>query len=70
MKGKFTPYNAGEVRKINGTKPGIICGHIWWPVEKVNAYHLVYLGPDGEPTGDPQYVWDHSHGGWPLVEAA
>lgn len=68
MKTKI-PYNAGEIRTVN-SKPALIAGHIWWPVEQVNAYQCVFLDKDGNPGNKAEYIWDHSHGGWPLVESA
>ena len=60
-----TPYNAGEIRK-NGNLTYLICGHIWWPVEQVNAYHCIKM-VNGEPSGPAEYIWDHSHGNWTLM---
>lgn len=59
------PYNAGEIRMI-GSRKALICGHIWWPVERKNAYHVMYLDQEGSPSGKPYYVWNTS-GEWPLV---
>jgi len=62
------PYNAGEFRR-SGNDNVIIMGHIWWPVEKCNAYHVILVDDYGEPKNDvPKYVWDHSHGKWPMFE--
>ena len=61
-----TPYNAGELYVIK-SKPVMICGHIWWPVEQRNAYHCVVVDQYGEPTDtEPQYIWDMSDGKWPV----
>jgi hypothetical protein len=61
------PYNAGEFRR-SSTGDVMICGHIWWPVEKVNAYHVLRVDAYGEPQGNPVYEWDHSHGKWAMFE--
>lgn len=63
------PYNAGEIR-MNGSQKYFIAGHVWWPVEKCNAYHCLKVKPDGSLNDTPEYIWDHTHGGWPLVEQA
>lgn len=61
-----TPYNAGELYKAEG-KSVMICGHIWWPVEKHNAYHCMVVDQYGEPTsGEPKYIWDMTDGQWPV----
>lgn len=63
-----TPYNAGEFRK-SGNGNVIVMGHIWWPVEKCNAYHVIRVDAYGEPVNDtPIYEWDHTHGKWPMFE--
>lgn len=69
MIGEFHPYSTGEIRK-SGNKKVMICGHIWWPVEQCNAYHCVKVNAQNEPVGEPEYIWDHSHGKWPLVGTA
>jgi hypothetical protein len=62
-----TPYNAGELRTPEGfTEPVMICGHIWWPVEQRNAYHVLKVHPNGEPFGEPIYEWDTTDGQWPV----
>lgn len=62
----YKPYDAGEYRDADGKKV-LICGHIWWPVEKVNAYHCMVVDDYGEPKEDkPKYIWDHSLGKWPV----
>jgi hypothetical protein len=63
------PYNPGEVRRIKESdykdRLVLICGHIWWPVEKVNAYHCILLQDDKLPEDpEPKYIWDTSHGKW------
>ncbi len=67
MIGEKHPYSTGEIRKPPHSNTVMIMGHIWWPVEGVNAYHCVAVNAEGEPEGEPQYIWDHSHGQWPLV---
>lgn len=59
------PYNAGEVRNADGLVV-LIAGHIWWPVEQRNAYHCIPM-KDGEPKGNPKYIWDHTDGKWEFV---
>lgn len=67
MIGNKQPYNAGELRQ-NGSALYLICGHIWWPVEKKNAYHVLRANPDGTPKNDtPEYVWDYTND-WSLVQ--
>ncbi len=62
-----TPYNAGELRTPAGfNTPVMICGHIWWPVEGRNAYHVVHVDSYGEPAGEPIYEWDQTDGQWPV----
>ena len=65
MKDK-TPYNTGELRVAGGNKVMIV-GHIWWPVEKRNAYHCLPINNDGSlrENGKPQYIWDYTDGNWP-----
>jgi hypothetical protein len=56
-------FNAGEF-KMHGRKKLMIVGHIWWPVEKCNAYHCLHVTDTGEPR-EPEYVeyiWDHVDG--------
>lgn len=62
------PYNAGEYRKTRDHGQCIIMGHIWWPVEQTNAYHVMKVDEYGEPTGNPIYEWDYTHGKWPVFE--
>lgn len=64
---KLRPYNAGEIRITPDLGTVLICGHIWWPVERRNAYYIMKLDTKGEPTGDPIYEWDHTNGKWPLA---
>lgn len=66
MKNK-TPYNAGEIRVSEDCGKVIICGHIWWPVEKRNAYHVMKVNDKSEPIGEPIYEWDNTDGKWPLA---
>lgn len=65
------PYNAGELRIAGSSgKKVMICGHIWWPVEKCNAYHCIAVNEYGEPSAEAaQYIWDDSKdagGKWPV----
>lgn len=62
---KIIPYNAGEFRKSPEGNV-MICGHIWWPVEKRNAYHCLRVSDQGQPDDSPRYIWDNSDGGWPV----
>ena len=63
------PYNAGEIR-MHGSQKYFIAGHIWWPVEQCNAYHCLKVKPDGSLSDTAVYIWDTTHGQWPLVEQA
>lgn len=61
---KIIPYNAGEIRESSSGRV-MICGHIWWPVEKRNAYHCIRVNDYGEPVNEtPHYIWDYTDGGW------
>ncbi len=62
---KVVPYNAGEIRQTSVGK-AMICGHIWWPVEKKNAYHVLKVNAQNEPIGEPIYEWDKTDGQWSL----
>lgn len=60
------PYNSGDyVQLINGFGNAggpryVVMGHVWWPIEKVNAYHMLPVNEYGEPTDDEtQYLWDN-----------
>lgn len=64
------PYDAGEIRRVPNKGWYMIVGHIWWPVEKRNAYHCIKVHSDGTPTQDEpvsEYIWDHTDGKWPLA---
>ncbi len=55
------PYNAGDYVKY-GPKQYMILGHIWWPVEKANAYHCTRVDDYGNITSDKvEYIWDHGN---------
>jgi hypothetical protein len=60
------PYNAGEIRIDDSGKKVFIAGHIWWPVEKRNAYHCLKVNADGSLNDIPEYIWDHTDGQWAL----
>lgn len=64
-----TPYNAGEIRKeADRNRTVMICGHVWWPVEKHNAYHCLVVNKNGTMNDNPQYIWDYTDGKWPVVD--
>lgn len=61
------PYNTGDL-KIVGGRPMMILGHVWWPVEKHNAYHCIPVDDYGTPKDAPvEYIWDNYGGFKPFA---
>lgn len=57
------PFNAGDFVVYHAFGKDyryMIMGHVWWPVEKKNAYYMLPVDEYGEPKDENvQYNWDH-----------